>query len=63
MRDITYGDHPVYGSTAHCGAQGVGRYQRPVVMLDSPDEQDVSGQTLEEALGWCLVWLMAPFLG
>jgi len=25
----------------------------------SPDEQDLSGKTLEEALAWCPVWLMA----
>ena len=27
--------------------------------LHSPDEQDFSGKTLEEALAWCQVWLMA----
>jgi hypothetical protein len=30
-----------------------------VVTLHSPDEQDFSGRTLEEALAWCLVWLTA----
>jgi hypothetical protein len=30
-----------------------------VETLHSPEEQDVSGKTLEEALAWCLVWLMA----
>jgi hypothetical protein len=34
-----------------------------VVTLHSPEEQDFSGKTLEEALAWCLVWLMAPELG
>jgi hypothetical protein len=34
-----------------------------VVSLHSPDEQDFSGRTLEEALAWCLVWLLAPELG
>ena len=34
-----------------------------VVTLLSPEEQDFSGKTLEEALAWCLVWLMAPELG
>src|SRR5215207_1747497 len=34
-----------------------------VVTLDSPDRQEFSGKTLEEALAWCLVWLMAPELG
>jgi hypothetical protein len=34
-----------------------------VVTLHSPDERDFSGTTLEEALAWCLVWLMAPELG
>jgi hypothetical protein len=29
-----------------------------VVTLHAPEEQDISGTTLEEALGWCLVWLM-----
>jgi hypothetical protein len=34
-----------------------------VVTLHSPEEQDCYGKTLEEALAWCLVWLMAPKLG
>ena len=34
-----------------------------VVMLLSPEEQTFSGMTLEEALAWCLVWLMAPEIG
>jgi hypothetical protein len=34
-----------------------------VVTLHSPDEQDFYGTTLEEALAWCLVWLMFPELG
>lgn len=34
-----------------------------VVTLHSPDQQDFYGRTLEEALAWCLVWLMAPELG
>jgi hypothetical protein len=34
-----------------------------VVTLHSPEEQNVSGQTLEEALAWCLAWLMAPEIG
>ena len=34
-----------------------------VVTLHSPEEQTFSGTTLEEALAWCLVWLMAPELG
>jgi hypothetical protein len=34
-----------------------------VVSLHSPEEQDFYGRTLEEALAWCLVWLMAPELG
>ena len=33
-----------------------------VVTRQSPKEQDVPGKTLEEALAWCLVWLMAPEL-
>jgi hypothetical protein len=33
------------------------------VTLHSAEEQDFSGTTLEEALAWCLVWLMAPELG
>jgi hypothetical protein len=33
------------------------------VTLHAPEEQDVSGTTLEEARGWCLVWLMVPELG
>jgi hypothetical protein len=33
-----------------------------VVTLDSPRET-FHGRTLEEALAWCLVWLMAPELG
>src|SRR5687768_16663071 len=34
-----------------------------IVTLHSPDEHDFYGKTLEEALAWCLVWLMAPELG
>ena len=34
-----------------------------VVTLHSLDEQDFYGKTLEEALAWCLVLLMAPELG
>ena len=33
-----------------------------VVRLHSPDEQDSYGTTLEDALAWCLVWLMASEL-
>jgi hypothetical protein len=29
-----------------------------VVTLYHPDQQEFSGRTLEEALAWCLVWLM-----
>lgn len=31
--------------------------------LSSPEEQTFDGRTLEEALAWYLVWLMAPELG
>jgi hypothetical protein len=31
-----------------------------VVTLTSPEEQEFYGRTLEEVLGWCLVWFMAP---
>ena len=34
-----------------------------VVTLHSPEEHDFYGKTLEEALAWCLVWLMAPEIG
>ena len=34
-----------------------------VVTFRSPEKQDFSGKTLEEARAWCLVWLMAPELG
>jgi hypothetical protein len=34
-----------------------------VVAMHSPQEQDFSGKTLEEALAWCLVWLTAPEIG
>jgi hypothetical protein len=34
-----------------------------VVTLHSPEDQDFYGKTLEEALAWCLIWLMAPELG
>jgi hypothetical protein len=33
------------------------------VTLHSPDEQDFYGKTLEEAIGWCQIWFMAPQLG
>jgi hypothetical protein len=29
------------------------------VTLNSPERQEFSGRTLEEALAWWLVWLMA----
>ena len=28
-------------------------------MLYHPEEQTVSGKTIEKGLAWCLVWLMA----
>jgi hypothetical protein len=31
-----------------------------VVTLVAPEQHEFSGRTLEEALAWCLVWLMAP---
>jgi hypothetical protein len=34
-----------------------------VVALHAPEEHDFYGKTLEEALAWCLVWLMAPEIG
>jgi hypothetical protein len=34
-----------------------------VVTLSSPEEQAFYVHTLEEALAWCLVWLMAPEIG
>jgi hypothetical protein len=34
-----------------------------VVTLDSPERQEFSGRTLDEARAWWLVWLMAPELG
>jgi len=34
-----------------------------VVTLHSPEEQDFYDRSLEEALAWCLVWLMAPEIG
>jgi hypothetical protein len=34
-----------------------------VVMLHHPDEETFYGRTLEEALAWCLVWLMFPEIG
>jgi hypothetical protein len=34
-----------------------------VVTLCSPEEQNFYGRTLEEALAWCLVWLMAKGTG
>ena len=36
---------------------------RWVVTLHSPEEQTIYGRTIEEALAWCPVWLMAPELG
>jgi hypothetical protein len=33
------------------------------VDLLSPERQDFHGGTLEEALAWCLVWLMVEELG
>jgi hypothetical protein len=34
-----------------------------LVTLHSPEAQGLSGKTLEEALAWCPVWLMAPEIG
>jgi hypothetical protein len=34
-----------------------------VVTLDFPERHEFYGRTLEEALAWCLVWLMAPEIG
>jgi hypothetical protein len=34
-----------------------------VVTLSSPERHEFYGRTLEEALAWCLVWLMAPEIG
>jgi hypothetical protein len=34
-----------------------------VVSLHSPEEQDFSGKTLEDAFAWRLMWLMVPELG
>jgi hypothetical protein len=34
-----------------------------VVTLSTPEEQHFSGKTLEGALAWCLVRLIAPELG
>jgi hypothetical protein len=34
-----------------------------VVTLDSPERQALNGRTLEEALAWCLEWLMTPEIG
>jgi len=34
-----------------------------LVTLHSPDDQDFYGMTLEEALTWCRVWLMAKGTG
>lgn len=33
------------------------------VFLHHPDQETFYGRTLEEALAWCLVWLMAPEIG
>jgi len=41
---------PFYQTVHHAGR---------VVTPHSPEQQDCSGKTLEEALAWCLVWLMA----
>ena len=32
-------------------------------MILSPEEQNFSGKTVEEALAWYLIWLMGPELG
>jgi hypothetical protein len=34
-----------------------------VVLLLPPKEPTSDDKTLEEALAWCLVWLMAPEIG
>jgi hypothetical protein len=34
-----------------------------LLFLHFPDQETFHGRTLEEALAWCLVWLMAPEIG
>jgi hypothetical protein len=34
-----------------------------VVILHFPAQESFHGRTLEEALAWCLVWLMFPEIG
>ena len=46
-----------------CGQREQGRRAGWVVRLDSPEEQQFSGKSLEEALAGCLVWLMAKGTG
>ena len=43
--------------------QDASEHARWVETLHSPEEHDFSGKTLEEALAWWLVWLMAPEIG
>ena len=52
-------DHDVSRLQAHGYCSWDVAHASWVVTLHSPDEQDVSGRALEEALTWCLVWLMA----
>jgi hypothetical protein len=33
------------------------------VFLQHPEQETFHGRTLEAALTWCLVWLMAPEIG
>lgn len=34
-----------------------------LVFLHHPEQKTFHGRTLEEALAWCLAWLMAPEIG
>jgi hypothetical protein len=51
--------YDIVGLTPHWTVDHAGR----VMLLLSPEEQTFYGKTLEEALAWCLVWLVAPEIG
>jgi hypothetical protein len=50
-------------ATCRDSRSGTVDYVGWMVTLDSSERHQFSGRTLEEALAWCLVWLMAPEIG
>jgi hypothetical protein len=57
-------DHPAPARRrdGHAAAEGASFARSWALTLQPTNERTFHGRTLEEALAWCLVWLMAPEL-